>query len=120
MQRWRLVRRREFIFGALGSVVYFVACGSDSDGSNPPDPNKRDGGAPPRDEVGGPLIPTSPDTESHRVFPQGLASGDPRPDRVVLWTRVEPSEAGKDPKADIDLVLVIARDEALSDLVVRT
>ena len=28
-----------------------------------------------------------------RVFPQGLASGDPRPDSVVLWTRVESTDA---------------------------
>lgn len=122
MQRLSVVRRREFVFGALGSVVYLVACGSDSEGgSNPPDPNKPDGSTPPpRDEVGGPLTPTSPDTDSHRVFPQGVASGDPRPDRVVLWTRVEPAEAGKTANDDIDLVVVIARDEALTDLVVRT
>ena len=28
-----------------------------------------------------------------RVFPQGVASGDPRPDSVVLWTRVATAAA---------------------------
>lgn len=30
--------------------------------------------------------------EQQRVFAHGLASGDPLPDRVILWTRVSPSE----------------------------
>lgn len=34
--------------------------------------------------------PISDPEDVLRVFPQGLASGDPRPDSVVLWTRVQP------------------------------
>lgn len=30
-------------------------------------------------------------TTTHRVFQHGVASGDPLPDRVVLWTRVTPT-----------------------------
>lgn len=29
-------------------------------------------------------------------FPQGVASADPAPDAIMLWTRVEPREAGRD------------------------
>lgn len=29
--------------------------------------------------------------ESERTFPQGVASGDPTPDGVLLWTRIEPA-----------------------------
>ena len=32
------------------------------------------------------------------AFPQGVASGDPRTDSVVLWTRVV---RGSDPRADV-------------------
>ncbi len=41
-------------------------------------------------------------------FPQGVASGDPRPDSVVLWTRVVDAEAGED--AALPVTLEIARD----------
>jgi alkaline phosphatase D len=32
-----------------------------------------------------------PGETTAQVFPQGIASGDPRPDGVVLWARVEPA-----------------------------
>lgn len=66
-----------------------------------------------------PLRPTSPKGESERVFPQGIASGDPRPDRVVLWTRLEPAAAGRSAKDDVQLEFVIATDEALTGVVAR-
>ncbi|MBI4953350.1 MAG: alkaline phosphatase D family protein [Myxococcales bacterium] len=44
-------------------------------------------------------------------FKQSVASGDPRPESVVLWTRVE------DGSADIPLTLTIARDAAFADVV---
>ena len=37
-----------------------------------------------------------------QIFPQSLASGDPRPTSVVLWTRVVDSERAK---ADLELSL---------------
>lgn len=116
------MRRREFLFGALGSIVY-LACGSDSGdpGDTPTtDGGKNPDGGPSGSDAGKPLAPTSPADASNKVFPQGLASGDPRPDRVVLWTRVDPAGAGKPPTDDIDVELVIAKDEALTDIVART
>ncbi|MFC7335379.1 alkaline phosphatase D family protein [Rhodocista pekingensis] len=51
-------------------------------------------------------------------FPQGLASGDPMPDRVVLWTRVE----AKDPAAaarPVDLTLHVSETPDFATVVVE-
>ncbi len=107
------MRRREFLYGTIASVVY-VACGQ----GNPSEPTT---GAspttPPPDGGGTPAPGTSTQEASDRVFPQGVASGDPRPDRVVLWTRVEPASVGRAESDDIDVSFVVARDEALTDVV---
>ena len=49
------------------------------------------------------------------VFPQGVASGDPKATSVVLWTRVTSSDG-----APVTVHCDVARDEALSDLVLST
>ncbi|RYZ06459.1 MAG: alkaline phosphatase [Myxococcales bacterium] len=49
---------------------------------------------------------------SARFFPQSVASGDPRPDSVVLWVRALDPER---PAEDSQLELILARDEALTD-----
>lgn len=46
-------------------------------------------------------------------FRHGIASFDPAPDRVVLWTQLA------DATADETIALVVARDEALTDVVAR-
>jgi alkaline phosphatase D len=53
-------------------------------------------------------------------FPQGVASGDPTPDTVVLWTRVaaEGEDAvGTGPGRDVTLLLEVARDPEFSAVV---
>ena len=57
-------------------------------------------------------------------FPQGLASGDPQTDSVMLWTRVVPVKVDADAAAVpvteiIDLVVQVAEDEDFSRLVVE-
>ncbi|MCC5024220.1 MAG: PhoD-like phosphatase N-terminal domain-containing protein [Candidatus Synoicihabitans palmerolidicus] len=47
-------------------------------------------------------------------FPQGIASGDPSPSSVMLWTRVEALTGAIDPVA---LVVQIARDAQFEHLV---
>lgn len=47
-------------------------------------------------------------------FPQGVASGDPRPDSVVLWTRA----VGAD-NAAVPLRVQVARDESFKQLLVN-
>ena len=49
-------------------------------------------------------------------FPQGVASADPLPDAVVLWTRVEPEEAGAD---SVELLVQVARDPEFGDVVLE-
>src|SRR4051812_12420666 len=45
------------------------------------------------------------------VFRHGVASGDPLPDRVVLWTRVEPADG------EVSVVWRVARDPGLRRVV---
>jgi alkaline phosphatase D len=46
-------------------------------------------------------------------FPQSVASGDPRPDGVILWTRVDDTDAG----SGLRLTLDIATDEGFFNIV---
>jgi len=82
-------RRRflELTLVSAGAVLGPIACGSDA---------------------------STGDSWTARVFPQSVASGDPRPNSVVLWTRVVDSEhAG----ADLDVSLELATDEAFTRVV---
>ncbi|QSQ26707.1 alkaline phosphatase D family protein [Pyxidicoccus parkwayensis] len=55
-----------------------------------------------------------PPEENRSFFPQSVASGDPRPDSVVLWTRaVDPDNAG----ATLTLSLQVAQDAGFQNLV---
>ena len=98
--------RRRFLHTLVVSASA-VALGSlsgchDSDSNNPPDTSSTP--APPPPPAG--LQPGA------KYFPQSLLSGDPRPDSVILWTRVE----DKDGKTDIDLQLQLATDETFEDV----
>jgi alkaline phosphatase D len=59
-------------------------------------------------------LPPNEDPIGTYAFPQGLASGDPRPASVVLWTRVERT----DDTGPIDLVVQVATDDGFSQIVV--
>src|SRR5688572_5366532 len=57
---------------------------------------------------------TTPGQEGRDFFPQSVASGDPRPDSVVLWTRaVDPELAGQ----DTPVKLQVSTEESFSSLV---
>ncbi len=114
------MNRRRFLLGTVASFTY-MACGGETDrGFPPPDgasaDDEKDATAP---AVGVTIPPTSAAERSHVVFPQGLASGDPRPDRVILWCRIDPVAAGKLATDDLDLDVIVARDEQLTDVVLR-
>ncbi len=49
-------------------------------------------------------------------FPQGLASGDPQSDAVLLWTRAVPDM----PAGTVDLICQMSTDEAFSTVVTET
>ena len=54
------------------------------------------------------------DSSPERYFPQSVASGDPRSESVVLWTRaVDPARDG----ADLLLTLVVATNAELTEVV---
>jgi alkaline phosphatase D len=52
--------------------------------------------------------------DSARYFPQSVMSGDPRPDSIVLWVRLEDANQ---PDADLTLQLSMALDEGMTQLV---
>ena len=60
-------------------------------------------------------VPGVARTERRDLFPQGVASGDPAPDSVIMWTRRAP-DAGV---AAHRLGVEVARDAAFTDIVVR-
>jgi alkaline phosphatase D len=90
---FNLLRRsllRGFFVATASSAI--VACGGDDPPEEPPSTDPAD---------------------QDRVFPQGLASGDPTPSSVVLWSRVEPeSETGP-----IAVLVEVAEDEAFENVV---
>lgn len=82
-------RRRflELTLISAGAALGAVACGSDANAS---------------------------DLDGAKIFPQSLASGDPRPTSVVLWTRAVDSDY---PNRDLEVVLELATDPAFTQRV---
>ena len=56
---------------------------------------------------------------SDAAFPQGLGSGDPKPTRVMLWSRVEPAGVGQTALGTIAVTFLVAIDEALTHVVAQ-
>ena len=52
-------------------------------------------------------------TERRDLFPEGVASGDPQSDSVILWTRRPPTPGGAAPKLTVE----VAEDEAFQRVV---
>lgn len=59
--------------------------------------------------------PTGPRTERRDLYPQGVASGDPAADSVILWTRREPDAGASTHR----LMVEVASDEAFAHVVAR-
>jgi alkaline phosphatase D len=101
------MRRRDFLktagsFVATASMGGLLGCGDDDgDGGQP-----RDAGPPDAGRDGG--------IARRYAFPHGVASGDPRPSSVMLWTRVQADDGSDDPVA---LVLEVATDERFAERV---
>ena len=55
--------------------------------------------------------------ERRDLYPQGVASGDPAPDSVLLWTRRQP--AAGDARVAHPLTVEVAKDPAFHHVVVR-
>lgn len=57
---------------------------------------------------------TRPLQDGGDYFPQSVVSGDPRPDSVIVWTRVEDPDLGED---DVDVTVQLATDAEFTALV---
>ncbi len=64
-------------------------------------------------------VPTQPVTLNKDPFTLGVASGDPLPDGVVLWTRLapDPLAGGGMGTAPVDVEWLVARDDGMKDVV---
>src|SRR5713101_2800690 len=67
----------------------------------------------------GACIPSQPFKFEKDPFTLGVASGDPLPDGVVLWTRLapDPLTGGGMGTAPVDVGWLVARDDAMRDVV---
>jgi len=63
-------------------------------------------------------VPTTPVRFDRDPFTLGVASGDPLPDGVVLWTRLalDPLTGGAMGSAPVDVEWLVARDDAMKDV----
>ncbi|MFO0664071.1 MAG: alkaline phosphatase D family protein [Polyangiaceae bacterium] len=116
------MRRRDFLFGTFASVIYVtVGCGSENEnpGSSSNGGTPGDGGGVLPDGGRENITPTSPGETSDKHFPQGVASGDPKPDRVILWTRVDPLSLGKGANDNISLKYLVGKDPEFLEVVAR-
>lgn len=85
--------RRAFLGGTAGTVAMAAAAGC----------------APSPEPVPGQLLPPV------GAFPAGVSSGDPRPDRILLWTHAAPPPGG----GSIEVDWVVATDPGLANVVRR-
>ena len=104
--------RRQFIAAVAAAAM--VGCTDDDDGEAGPastDPTTATTTA----TTGGVVAPEPPPVAlSGDPFTLGVASGDPTPDAVILWTRLLPAE-GLSP-GDVPLVWEVARDADFATL----
>lgn len=117
------MKRRTFLKASLvtagGLALGASAPGCESDGGGAGDLGST-GDVPGGDTPGGdadagpePDAPGPEPDPSLQWFPQSVASGDPRPESVVLWTRVVDAAAA----GDLELTLEVATDEGFASLV---
>lgn len=95
--------RRQFLSAAVAAAL--AACSSDGE------PGAEQATGTGNSTTSGPpsIVPESD------PFVLGVASGDPLDDRVILWTRLAPSEPL--PRQDVDVEWEVARDEDFGDIV---
>ncbi|QXC62832.1 alkaline phosphatase D family protein [Aquihabitans sp. G128] len=110
------IGRRQFLTGAAATAaVLTVGCGSSgSEGSGPSSTARATTSTVPK--------PVHVPELSGDPFTLGVASGDPRTDAVVLWTRLAPEPVAEDgsggmPDAKADVTWELATDAAFTELV---
>jgi alkaline phosphatase D len=93
-----MIKRRHFLQATLATAGAVIGCGGNETGTTTGDTTTTT--TPPRTLEDG-----------AKYFPQSVASGDPRPDSVILWTRLE------DTGEDLDLELEVSPDAEFTELV---
>jgi alkaline phosphatase D len=101
-----VLNRRQFL-AALAASAVVGACSDGSNGGSSSAARRSTDTTGPLPRLDGP------------AFTLGVASGDPTPDSVILWTRLapEPVDGGGMPDADVPVVWELAGDERISDVV---
>lgn len=103
--------RRQFLRATLVSVASAGLPGCNGGASSTTDSDGSTGTDGTGTEATGSTVPTTgaeePLLDGAAYFPQSVASGDPRADSVILWTRVEDAAAGE---GDLDLAVELATD----------
>lgn len=100
MDRRDFLKWGSFITVSVAMAGTLTACGGGSDDDDDAAASDPAAGNPPATNVS---------------FAQGVASGDPKPDSVVLWTRVDGAN-GADP---VKLTVQVATDEGFTNLLVN-
>lgn len=108
----RSITRREFLIGTA-AVAVLAACSDDSSKATPPASTRA----------------TTPTTRRNPALPGdpfgfGVASGDPRPDSVILWARLAPNPQaanglGGMPAKPVDVAWQVSADERFTKEVAR-
>lgn len=101
-----MLSRRAFL-GGTAAAVLAAACGGGDDGAAAPDTSTTTASTNPPVTLPGP------------PFTLGVASGDPQPDRVIIWTRLapEPRTGGGMPAQPVDVSWEMASDSGFTTVV---
>jgi alkaline phosphatase D len=106
--------RRAFLAGVVATALAAACSGDDGDDAGDDGPEDATGSSI------ADLPPPLPDDLPTSLFALGVASGDPLPDSVILWTRLvaDPlADGGGMPVAPVPVTWQVATDEAFDDVV---
>lgn len=109
--------RRQFlrlvvVSAAAGGATALIGCGDDDPKEPGPDADNNVGnnvGNNAQNNTTNNTDNNAPDAAA--LFPQGLASGDPKPESVILWTRIGAADG------DVPVTFEVATDEAFTEIV---
>ncbi|HEY3140803.1 MAG TPA: alkaline phosphatase D family protein [Acidimicrobiales bacterium] len=110
------IDRRAFMAGVVATALAAAACSSEDDAAQ-----SEDTGQPAEDSnTTGDSRPALPTDLAAEVFALGVASGDPLPDSVILWTRIVADPLADDGgvgTAPIPVSWEVAADKEFADVV---